>query len=217
MNEYWHPNAGGWFIWMDGDEFKAVLPDPNLLVLNDCNENHLVNTVAHDVPEYRYTIQIWGDLNKPIVIKNVLSESERLSLWDYFDRRSPSMNSLATWTYNNASYGQGDPVSWQHPLRTDLIFTKCATVRLKMMHLRRDIKLCKIHANGQTAGQNTLFHKDWEEHGVWTFIYFNQPYWDVEWGGEFVCQTPDDEYHFTPYVLTVVCLSHQLVTQRSTS
>ena len=69
-----------------------------------------------------------------------------------------------------------------------------------MKHLRRDIKLCKIHANGQTAGQNTIFHKDWEEHGVWTFIYFNQPYWDVEWGGEFVCQTPDDEYHFTPYV-----------------
>ena len=62
LNEYWHPNAGGWFIWMDGDEFKAVLPDPNLLVLNDCNENHLVTTVAHDVPEYRYTIQIWGDL-----------------------------------------------------------------------------------------------------------------------------------------------------------
>ena len=98
-------------------------------------------------------------MNKPIVINNVLSKSERLTLWDYFDRKSPSMNSLATWTYNNASYGQGDPVSWQHPLRTDLIFTKCATtVRLKMMkHLRRDIKLCKIHANGQTAGQNTLF------------------------------------------------------------
>ena len=112
------------------------------------------------------------------------------------------MNSLATWTFNNASYGQGDPVSWQHPLRTDLIFTKCATtVRLKIMKfLRRDIKLCKIHANGQTAGQNTMFHKDWEEHGVWTFIYFNQPHWDQEWGGEFVCQTPDDEYHHTPYV-----------------
>lgn len=139
---------------------------------------------------------------EPIVIKDVLSESERLTLWDYFDRKSPYMSSLATWTYNNASYGKGDPVSWQHPLRTDLIFTKCATtIRLKMMkHLKRDLKLCKIHANGQTAGQNTLFHKDWEEHNVWTFIYFNQPYWNIEWGGEFVCQTPDDEYHFTPYV-----------------
>ena len=32
------------------------------------------------------------------------------------------------------------------------------------------------------------------------FIYFNQPHWDQEWGGEFVCQTPDDEYHHTPYI-----------------
>ena len=50
-------------------------------------------------------------MNKPHVIRNVLSQEERISLWDYFDRRSPSMNSLATWTFNNASYGQGDPVS----------------------------------------------------------------------------------------------------------
>ena len=74
MNEHWHPNAGGWFVWMDHsdlnldedptktDIFKAVLPDANMLVLNDCSESHLVTTVAHDVPEYRYTIQIWGDL-----------------------------------------------------------------------------------------------------------------------------------------------------------
>ena len=48
-------------------------------------------------------------MNKPIVIKNVLSKSERVTLWDYFDRKSPSMNSLATWTFNNASYGHGDP------------------------------------------------------------------------------------------------------------
>ena len=111
-------------------------------------------------------------MNKPHVIYNVLSEEEIIPLWDYFDRKSPSMSTLATWTFNNASYGKGDPVSWQHPLRTDLIFTKCATtIRLKIMKfLRRDIKLCKIHANGQTAGQNTMFHKDWEEHGVWTFI-----------------------------------------------
>ena len=46
-------------------------------------------------------------MNKPHVIRNVLSQEERISLWDYFDRRSPSMSTLATWTFNNASYGQG--------------------------------------------------------------------------------------------------------------
>ncbi len=43
------------------DVYRAVLPEQNMLVLNDCSESHLVTTVAHDTPEYRYTIQIWGD------------------------------------------------------------------------------------------------------------------------------------------------------------
>jgi hypothetical protein len=43
------------------DVYRAVLPEQNMLVLNDCSESHLVTTVGHDAPEYRYTIQIWGD------------------------------------------------------------------------------------------------------------------------------------------------------------
>ena len=74
LNDNWHPNAGGWFVWMDHsdlnleddpnktDVFRAVLPEKNMLVLNDMQESHLVTTVAHDVPEFRFTIQIWGDL-----------------------------------------------------------------------------------------------------------------------------------------------------------
>ena len=45
-------------------------------------------------------------MNKPHVIYNVLSEEEIIPLWDYFDRKSPSMSTLATWKFNNASYGK---------------------------------------------------------------------------------------------------------------
>ena len=62
-----------------------------------------------------------GCMNQPIVIYDVLPRNEIDILYQYFDRKSPAINSLATWTYNNASYGKGDPISWQHPLRTDLI------------------------------------------------------------------------------------------------
>ena len=143
-----------------------------------------------------------GSMNKPIVIYDVLPRNEIDVLHPYFDRKASAINSLATWTYNNASYGKGDPISWQHPLRTDLIFEKCATtVKLKMMkHLRRPLKLCKIHVNGQTAGQDSVFHRDFQEDDVWTFIYFNQHYWNIEWGGEFVAQSPDGVYHYTPYM-----------------
>ena len=100
-------------------------------------------------------------MKEPIVIDTVLSREEFEGLWQYFDRTQPAVNSLAIWTLNNASYGKGDPVSWQHPLRTDLMFAKCATtIKLKMMkHLKKPLKLCKIHANGKLLDRIHYFIK----------------------------------------------------------
>tara|TARA_B100000029_G_scaffold456778_1_gene485051 strand:- start:678 stop:1187 length:510 start_codon:yes stop_codon:yes gene_type:complete len=66
LNQDWHPNAGGWFIWADqGTErsgiYKAILPEFNSMVVNDNSEPHLVTSVSPDTPDFRYTIQIWGD------------------------------------------------------------------------------------------------------------------------------------------------------------
>lgn len=143
-----------------------------------------------------------GSMNAPIIIDNVLPLSTMKSAYQYFD---PS--DLGVWTFNNRSYGKNDPVSWQHPMRDDLIFFECASIiKLKMMrHLKRDLKLCKIHVNGQTAGQNTIFHKDYREDSIWTFIYFNQLSWNQSWGGEFVSQSPNGEYHYVPYVSNTGC------------
>ena len=44
-------------------------------------------------------------MNKPIVIYDVLPRNEIDALHPYFDRKASAINSLATWTYNNASYG----------------------------------------------------------------------------------------------------------------
>ena len=71
MNDTWHPNSGGWFIWKDNDteEWKTILPKKNLMVINDRLEYHLVTPVAHDTPINRFTIQIW-DLSLAQVRKN---------------------------------------------------------------------------------------------------------------------------------------------------
>ena len=71
MNETWHPNNGGWFNWQDKqtEEWKTILPQRNLMVVNDTLEYHLVTPVAHDTPISRFTIQIW-DLTLAQVRKN---------------------------------------------------------------------------------------------------------------------------------------------------
>ena len=60
LNEEWHHDAGGWFIWKDKEKWNTILPTKNLMVLNDIDEEHLVTRVASDIPYPRYSIQIWG-------------------------------------------------------------------------------------------------------------------------------------------------------------
>ena len=62
LNETWHPNSGGWFIWEDKDtrEWNTILPTKNTMVLNTSKEKHLVTSVAPDGFAIRVTIQIWG-------------------------------------------------------------------------------------------------------------------------------------------------------------
>ena len=60
LNDDWHPNSGGWFIWRDEKKWNTILPSKNVMVVNDIDEEHLVTSVASDTPQFRYTIQIWG-------------------------------------------------------------------------------------------------------------------------------------------------------------
>lgn len=62
LNDQWHVNYGGIFIWQpkDQSEMRALIPEKNTLVINDESEVHLVTPIAPDCPKYRATVQIWG-------------------------------------------------------------------------------------------------------------------------------------------------------------
>tara|TARA_B100000965_G_scaffold40355_2_gene29689 strand:+ start:2297 stop:2809 length:513 start_codon:yes stop_codon:yes gene_type:complete len=65
VNTNWHPNSGGWFIWQDkhNKEWKTLLPEKNVMVVNDEEEEHLVTAIEPYPPEPRVTIQLWGETN----------------------------------------------------------------------------------------------------------------------------------------------------------
>ena len=60
LNEQWHPDNGGWFIWKDDNGYHTILPKQKVLVVNDNYEYHCVTPVALG---FRCTIQIWGTNN----------------------------------------------------------------------------------------------------------------------------------------------------------
>jgi Rps23 Pro-64 3,4-dihydroxylase Tpa1-like proline 4-hydroxylase len=65
MNTNWNINNGGIFLWRpkDSEEFKAIIPEFNTMVVNDSNEPHMVTPVSVYANEIRVTIQIWGSDN----------------------------------------------------------------------------------------------------------------------------------------------------------
>ena len=110
---------------------------------------------------------------------------------------------MKEWLYINES-DPGDFTNWgRYPDWGEVIFSKAATyIQLKLQKIiRENIRYCKLHFNGQTVGQHSSFHKDFDQDYFWTFILFTQDHWNTEWGGEFVCLNDEtNQYEYFPYI-----------------
>ena len=137
-------------------------------------------------------------MDQPIVIKDVLNS-------DLFVSINNILHEHCRWSLNNKNY-EGSSLNWGvHPNTYELSFVKASTIiKLKILkHIRKNIKLCKIHCNGQTSNQTSSFHTDvdGDDSDVWTFVLFTECDWNTQWGGEFVSQHPKtNEYFYTPYI-----------------
>ena len=70
----------------------------------------------------------------------------------------------------------------------------------KATGIRSNFKVDRYYSNGQTAIQQSEFHVDSYDPGYFTVVLFVDRFWDVRYGGEFICQSPDHKIHYTPYM-----------------
>ena len=62
LNKEWDIDFGGLFIWQDSnEEWKVHFPTCNSMVINDEGHRHLVTPISYDAPEFRISLQIWGE------------------------------------------------------------------------------------------------------------------------------------------------------------
>ena len=67
LNNQWHINWGGIFLWYETMEdfyvgnVKGLVPQGRTMVVNDKQQLHLVTPVSASSPSFRTTIQIWGE------------------------------------------------------------------------------------------------------------------------------------------------------------
>lgn len=65
MNKDWDINYGGIFLWRKPEEpdssMKVITPSFNTMILNNDKSIHMVTPVSPAAPDYRVTLQIWGN------------------------------------------------------------------------------------------------------------------------------------------------------------
>lgn len=66
LNENWDKNWGGYLIYEDGDEMKAIKPDRNLGILQENTDSHCVSSVNIGA-ELRLSLQFFLTKTKKIV------------------------------------------------------------------------------------------------------------------------------------------------------
>ena len=135
----------------------------------------------------------------PIRLLDVLNNKNYIALND-------DLTKYSTWSLINRPYSDKEIKKFWSTMKWDTqtptLFNISTIINLKIKkYLRRNIRLCNIHINGQTSCQESQFHIDFPMNNVWTFVLFCGYGWNVSWRGEFICQNPETkEYDYVPFI-----------------
>jgi Rps23 Pro-64 3,4-dihydroxylase Tpa1-like proline 4-hydroxylase len=128
--------------------------------------------------------------------KDILDNESFNGLWNDI-KNSP-------WWYDHRTT-KGKTIFFSQHIQENYIFKYTYIELCKKIHslISKDIseKIYPIwmKVNGQVHGQSGDFHKDYNDDGFYTFVYFPIPYWNVSWGGEFVIyDSIIKEYEYMP-------------------
>ena len=116
-----------------------------------------------------------------------LSEVLNSTEYEYVINKTLRGNEWYFGQMSNGPDSSGFPF-WQLDLTNDQFFSKHFLGLIERAVAKR-FEVIRIYANGQTHGQPGSTHKDDEDANCWTFIFYVNPEWNVEWGGETVFLT----------------------------
>ena len=138
-------------------------------------------------------------LESPVVFNNILPQKtfETLSSWMV----------LGDWQLSNtADVESATKLSWELTNTTgvrpsEMIWYETGTIvkyKIKKF-IKENLNFYRIHTNGQTFGMGSEYHTDYDEIGYFTVVVFTSPYWDTQWGGQFVCRDFKGNHWQVPY------------------
>ncbi len=138
------------------------------------------------------------DLFKINTFFEVLEElNPRYNYWK-FGKREKGKNELAGWGALSKYDNLNENIYSLGPNLKLIDAGVLCKLRVEKI-LKKTVELVRNNTNIQFPGQEATFHTDGNDRS-WTLLAFMQSDWDTEWGGEFICQTENQDYIGIPYM-----------------
>jgi len=122
---------------------------------------------------------------------NILTETEQKKCLEILDG--------ITWKFGNKSTDDDNYSFWYKQLTNEDFFCDLFFKRIISITEKKFI-ISRILANGQTYGLPGSFHKDDEDDKIFTFLYYANPYWNLEWGGSTVFCKNQNEFATAEFI-----------------
>lgn len=141
-------------------------------------------------------------------VKDVLPYDMFIKLYDEFDPYYNNWHFLKKESYDSESFPYRGQLVRHSFLSDNLVFINIGVyIKYKLMKfLNKKLKLLRVNTNIQFPGMQSSFHTDGTGNLDWTFLIFCQNNWKTIHGGEFCCQTKDNDYAYVPYIPNHGCL-----------
>lgn len=105
--------------------------------------------------------------------------------------------SLPKWRYGHSSdRSRKDAIPfWIMELNDNDLFTKTLLDKIKLK-TNKNLSLNYVYANGHTYGTKGRLHQDSYDETGYTFLYYPNSAWDLEWQGKTTFVLDQDKYYY---------------------
>lgn len=118
--------------------------------------------------------------------RNVFTDSERKMI----ESKTLESDSWKFGHYSSSKTHGDDFPFWQLELSNDTFFTEHLFNKIQEL-TKRKYNLKRVYANGQTHGLVGSVHQDDSKENTYTFLYYANPAWRNDWGGDTVFYNHD--------------------------
>jgi hypothetical protein len=122
---------------------------------------------------------------------NVLNEDQQKTCLDILEQ--------PTWGFAGRSI-ETDLTFWYKELKHIIFFNEEFFNIVKKLIKDEDVVIERLYANGQTFGLSGSLHQDDSGDNSFTFVYYANPYWEPQWGGDTVFYSPNGEHEIANFI-----------------